>query len=225
MSDLLNVEQNKILTTETSTLTRIVFLRTLINIFSTIAISFLVIISRRVDYIFLGNNVGEASVIEITQLLMLIITTVSFYRLISVASLKSASILVFGFFTVLIIRESDGFFDQISHGFWVYPALIVTFISVTSAVYNGRVMNSLTQLLRIPSMQVLVCSTVLLIVFSRLYGMSDFWKIVMGDFYIRDVKNISEETIELLFYCLIAFNAFKTYSSLKFKHTIYKPEF
>ncbi len=217
MSDLLNVEQNKILVSESNTLTRIVFYRTLTNIFSVIAISFLVILSRRIDYIILENNIGEMSVIELSQLFMLVITVMSFYRLNSIASLKRGSILVLGFFTVLMIRESDGFFDHISHGFWVYPALLVTFSSIAYAVKNGNVMRSLAQLLRIPSMQVLVCSTVLLLVFSRLYGISDFWKVVMGDFYIRDVKNISEETIELLFYCLIALNAFKTNSSLRFK--------
>jgi len=218
MSESLNIEQNQILETNPNTLTKIVFQRTFINIFSTIAISFLVILARRADYIWLGNNIGEQSVTEMMQLLMLVIAAISFYRLISVTSVKGASILVSGFFTVLIIRESDAFLDQIAHGFWVFPALIVTFFSIISAAYNRLIINGFTQLLRIPSMQVLVCMTFFLLTFSRLYGMGDFWKVVMGDAYIRDVKNISEETIELLFYCLIALNAFKTSSTLKFNN-------
>lgn len=215
MPDLLNI--NKSYINNANILNEIVFQRTFINILSSIAISFLVILSRHADYIWLGNNIGEKSVTEMMQLLMLVITTVCFYRLISVASVKSAAILVSGFFSVLMIRESDGFFDQIVHGFWVYPALVMTAITVISAAYNRRIMGAFTQLLRVPSMQSLIYATVFLLVFSRLYGMGDFWKIVMGDLYTRDIKNISEETIELLFYSSIAFNAFKTCSTFNFK--------
>lgn len=217
MPDLLNTDKNQSFTNDTNILNKIVFQQTFINIFSTIAISFLVILSRHADYIWFGNNIGEKSVTEIMQLLMLVITTVCFYRLISVASVKSAAILVSGFFSVLMIRESDSFLDQIGHGFWVYPALVMTALAVISAAYNRRIMGDFTQLLRVPSMQSLIYATVFLLVFSRLYGMGDFWKVVMGDLYTRDVKNISEETIELLFYSSIAFNAFKTCSTFKFK--------
>ncbi|WP_438819310.1 hypothetical protein, partial [Colwellia marinimaniae] len=55
----------------------------------------------------------------------------------------------------------------------------------------------------------LITFIVLLFVFSRLYGMGDFWEAVMAEHYVRDVKDISEETIELLCYAFIAFYAHK----------------
>ncbi|GAW98054.1 hypothetical protein MTCD1_03724 [Colwellia marinimaniae] len=39
--------------------------------------------------------------------------------------------------------------------------------------------------------------------------MGDFWEAVMAEHYVRDVKDISEETIELLCYAFIAFYAHK----------------
>jgi len=53
------------------------------------------------------------------------------------------------------------------------------------------------------------------LVFSRLYGMGSFWQHVMGEHYVRDVKNISEEGIELLCYSLIALSAVRTRRELK----------
>ena len=56
---------------------------------------------------------------------------------------------------------------------------------------------------------------ILLLVFSRLYGMGSFWQHVMGEHSVRDVKNISEEGIELLCYSLIALSAVRTRRELK----------
>ncbi len=59
-------------------------------------------------------------------------------------------------------------------------------------------------------MNLLVTGVMLLLVFSRLFGMGSFWHNVMGDDYVRAVKNIAEEGTELLAYCLIAFASLKT---------------
>jgi hypothetical protein len=47
----------------------------------------------------------------------------------------------------------------------------------------------------------------LLLVFSRLFGEANFWKLVMQDGYMRVVKNTVEEGIELLCYALMAISA------------------
>ncbi|MDX1556111.1 MAG: hypothetical protein R3212_08800, partial [Xanthomonadales bacterium] len=46
-----------------------------------------------------------------------------------------------------------------------------------------------------------------LLVFSRLFGRASFWQSVMGEDYLRVVKNIAEEGTELLGYGLIAIAA------------------
>ncbi|MDF5473975.1 NAD(P)-dependent oxidoreductase, partial [Vibrio parahaemolyticus] len=60
--------------------------------------------------------------------------------------------------------------------------------------------NEMARILQVPHMKLLIGAVVLLLVFSRLYGMGSFWQQVMNESYIRDVKNISEEGMELLCY-------------------------
>lgn len=187
---------------------------TLQNILITAVLSVFVIVALRADYIWIGNGLGEKSFTELFQSLLLLSCALSFYKLTQKNYLSSASVLVCGFFCVLLIRELDAYFDQIRHGFWIYPALTVTAISIVLALRNGNVVRQMAALLEDNNMQVMISFVILLFVFSRLYGMSEFWKSVMSDYYIRDVKNISEETIELLCYSFIALYASKTKNAL-----------
>ena len=176
----------------------------------TTLLSLTVIAAVRVDYFWLENSLGEQSITELLQALFLLLSVLCFYQLKRNNHLPRATTLVSGFFTVLLIRELDAYFDLIAHGFWVYPALIITLSSILYALKGNLLHEQMSRLLDDKNMQALITFTILLFVFSRLYGMGDFWKGVMGEQYVRDVKNISEETIELLFYAFIAFYANKT---------------
>ncbi len=115
-----------------------------------------------------------------------------------------------------MIREMDYWFDMIHHGSWVFPALAVTALACAKAYQGGKgTVNQMAVILQSPYMKLLIGSVVLLVVFSRLYGMGSFWQHVMGEHYVRDVKNISEEGIELLCYSLIALSAVRTRRELK----------
>ncbi|MCG7587258.1 hypothetical protein MHN01_16625, partial [Photobacterium sp. OFAV2-7] len=46
-----------------------------------------------------------------------------------------------------------------------------------------------------------------LFVFARIYGMGDLWQGAMQENYLRSVKNLAEEGVELLAYSLIVFAA------------------
>lgn len=63
--------------------------------------------------------------------------------------------------------------------------------------------------MKVKEFDILVLGMAMLLVFSRLYGMGDFWKEVMDENYIRIIKNISEEAIELLSYLIIAISGSK----------------
>ena len=180
----------------------------------TIALCLFVIGILRVDYIWLGNSVGEKSITESVQSLLLLYTVFTFYTLVRKGVLTSAMTLVGGFFCVVLIREFDAFFDQIIHGFWIYPALMVAVSSVVLALRGKNAYLQMGELLENRNMQIIVTSVVILLVFSRFYGIGWFWKDVMSDSYIRDVKNISEETMELLCYGFIALYTYKTKNSL-----------
>ncbi|MDW1811679.1 hypothetical protein R7O11_21820, partial [Vibrio sp. Vb2362] len=173
-----------------------------LNALMIVAISILVNLSLRLDYVVLGSSLGELSVTETLQLVMLAIASWSFFSLSKQQpQLKHAAILIAGFFAVLIIRETDYWTDMIHHGSWVFPALAVTALACAKAYQGGKgTMNEMATILTVPHMKLLVGAVMLLLVFSRLYGMGSFWQQVMDENYIRDVKNISEEGIELLCY-------------------------
>ncbi len=182
-----------------------------------VAISIVVNLSIRLDYVILGSNLGETSITETLQLTMLAIAAWSFFSLAKqVSEVKHAAVLISGFFAVLMIREMDYWMDMIHHGSWVFPALTLTALACAKAYQGGKgTVNEMADILRVPHMKLLIGSVVLLLVFSRLYGMGSFWRHVMDESYIRDVKNISEEGIELLCYSLIALSAFRTRREIK----------
>lgn len=184
------------------------------NIVITALLSLSVIAVQRLDYFWLENSLGEKSITELLQVAFLLFSVLCFYQLKRAHTLPRATLLVSGFFAVLLIRELDAYFDLIFHGFWVYPALSVTLSAIVYALQDGKLTQQMSVLLDNKHMQTLITFIILLFVFSRLYGMGDFWEAVMGNHYVRDVKNISEETIELLCYAFIAFYAHRTKTSL-----------
>lgn len=148
-----------------------------LNALMIVAISILVNLSLRLDYVVLGSSLGELSVTETLQLVMLAIASWSFFSLSKQQpQLKHAAILIAGFFAVLIIRETDYWTDMIHHGSWVFPALAVTALACAKAYQGGKgTMNEMATILTVPHMKLLVGAVMLLLVFSRLYGMGSFW--------------------------------------------------
>ncbi|UOE82543.1 hypothetical protein LTQ03_17615 [Vibrio splendidus] len=177
-----------------------------------LAIGIVANLALRIDFVLLNGNVGEISATEMLQQLLLIVTSGSFaYLAREKREVKLAALLISAFFAVLFIREMDFWFDKIVHGAWVVPALLVAGSAIFYAIKNGkRTIDQLALILASPHMNLLVTGVMLLLVFSRLFGMGSFWHNVMGDDYVRVVKNIAEEGTELLAYCLIAFASLKT---------------
>ncbi|BCN25685.1 hypothetical protein [Vibrio alfacsensis] len=204
--------QSNVITEETK---RTIY-KSMLSALTIVAISILVNLSIRVDYVLLGSSLGETSVTETLQLIMLAVASWSFYRISKQEpQVSHAAILISGFFAVLMIREMDYWMDMIHHGSWVFPALAVTALACAKAYQGGKAtVNEMATILQSPYMKLLIGSVVLLLVFSRLYGMGSFWQHVMNEHYVRDVKNISEEGMELLCYSLIALSAVRTHREL-----------
>lgn len=167
-----------------------------------LAICIVANLALRIDFILLNGNVGEISVTEMLQQILLIIASGSFaYLAREKREVKHAALLISAFFGVMFIREMDFWFDKIAHGAWIVPALLVAGSAVFYAIKNGkRTIDQLALILASPHMNLLVTGVMLLLVFSRLFGMGSFWHNVMGDDYVRVVKNIAEEGTELLAY-------------------------
>ncbi|OOE84305.1 hypothetical protein BZG72_02740 [Salinivibrio sp. PR6] len=155
------------------------------------------------------NVASESSLIELSQLLLLILTVFTFRRVAKFnPTLCHAAKLMSGFFLVLMIRELDATLDIVMHGFWKVPALLVTGLTLWPAIKHGRdTFTSLAHALSAKSSTMLIVALGLLLVYSRLFGMGELWEQAMGAMYVRDVKNIAEESTELVAYSLIWLSA------------------
>ncbi|WBA10025.1 hypothetical protein [Salinivibrio kushneri] len=155
------------------------------------------------------NVASESSLIELSQLLLLVLTVFTFRRVAKRNhALSQAAKLMSGFFLVLMIRELDATLDLVMHGFWKVPALLVTGLTIWPALKNGRdTFTSLAHALSAKSSTLLIVALGLLLVYSRLFGMGELWEQAMGAMYVRDVKNIAEESTELVAYSLIWLSA------------------
>lgn len=157
------------------------------------------------DLIYLDNGLSESSMTEILQASVLFLSASSFYFIAyKEPSTRHFCVLVAGFFTCMLIREFDEYLDVIVHGFWVYPAL---FVAVSCIAFSSRnlkqTIHTFAHFTQSRHFVSLCLGMALLLVFSRLFGMGEFWKGIMGPEYIRIVKLTAEESLEMLGYIVI----------------------
>lgn len=158
-----------------------------------------------IDIILLGNDVGEASLVEYTQEFLLLVTVFLYYQLAwRHKVMRNAHILVGGFILCMFIREFDSVFDEIVHGFWFYPAITVALVSLalTFGLKPKVTLHQLAEFTRPRQYAYLIIGLVTVLVFSRLFGMKIIWETLLKDGYARVVKNAAEESLELFGYVL-----------------------
>ncbi|WP_413693215.1 hypothetical protein [Psychromonas sp. KJ10-2] len=110
---------------------------------------------------------------------------------------------------MMFVRESDSLLDHhVFDGAWqilvcmIFIALICSLRGQLSQIYKA--LKAYTTL---PSYGVFLSGFITLVAFSRLMGRGSFWHSVMGEQYVRIVKNIVEEGTETLGYTLILLSA------------------
>ena len=165
---------------------------------------------------------GEHSLTEYYQQVLIFSVTCCFVYAVKIDNDNCHfHVLVMGFFTCMLIRELDGFFDQIAHGFWLYPAL---FVFVTCSFYASRNKNGtqegLAKFINHRNFQSIVTALVIILIFSRLFGMGELWKTILADNYIRTAKDTAEEGVELLGYSLLFFSVLGYIRSLHLPYKI-----
>lgn len=164
-----------------------------------------VLVLRR-DVLWLGNSLGEQSLVEFTQAGFLLATSVSFMAL---AALRQEDrrfgVLAATFFAVMLVREQDALLDTlIAHGSWKYIATPMALLALLWAAGNVReTLSGLARFLASRAGTVMLLGLALLLCYSRLLGMTEIWTTVLGDGYARIAKNSVEETTELLGYGFI----------------------
>ena len=161
-----------------------------------------------IDVKWLNDTVQEISVTEVAQeLILAAIVAIFIFLAIRDRASRNLSILIAGFFGCMLIREMDFAFDALAHGAWVWFALLTTLVSLLFALRKPRdAASQLAQFLRHPACGMMMAGLLSVLVFSRLFGIHLLWQNLMQESYLRLVKNMVEEGIELFGYtlCLVS---------------------
>ena len=162
------------------------------------------VLCLHVDVNIIKNGLSEVSLTEIVQeSILLLIVLIHLIRARRNSVQRQCNVLIAGFFLAMLIRELDAVFDLVRHGSWVWFALLVSVVSIIYALRNpAQVAQQLIAYTRSPSYGVMVAGLLTILIFSRLFGMSILWESILQDGYVRIVKNMVEEGIELFGYIL-----------------------
>lgn len=158
------------------------------------------------DVIWFHDFVRENSFTEIVQESMLLMLALLFYcHAWRTPDRRYSSLLIGGFFSCMLIRELDFFFDTLFHGSWVWFALLTAALCLSGASRNvPKALEGLAAFMRHPAYGMMLSGLLCVFVFSRLFGMHELWQELMQDGYNRLVKNMVEEGTELFGYTLCA---------------------
>lgn len=167
------------------------------------ALIFLVIY---VDALTIGTF-GETSLVEICQsVLLAVMSGLLLYGAVTAPHLRTSAILLLGFTFSSLIRENDVWLDLLHPEGWELLAFPVVAAALAYAWYRREVfLEELKVYTESVSFGLLISALSVTYVFSRLFGMGRFWQLVMGDNFDRNIKDMSEECIELLGYGLLLF--------------------
>lgn len=158
------------------------------------------------DIQWLGNSVGEQSLVESLQLILLAITAAAFVSLARRSPTERRfAVLAAGFFACMGIRETDAAWDLVFDGLWQLLVAGVALAAVAYAAADWRAaLRSLGRFLASRAGLLMTLALGILLVHSRLLGMGAIWEGLLDEQYLRVFKNTVEETTELLGYVLIA---------------------
>lgn len=160
----------------------------------------------RQDILVLGNAVGEDSLVEACQLVLLAMSVLAFgllawWR----ADDRRFAVLAAVFFASMLIRENDALLDVLLfHGAWKFLVAPLVIASLAWALGDVRaLLGGLARFVSSHAGTIMLLGLAILLCFSRLFGMTEIWASVLGDGYVRTAKNAIEETGELLGYTFI----------------------
>lgn len=164
------------------------------------------------------SKFSESSYTEYAQsLLLLICSSIYLFVFSKVRFIKTLSLVLFAFSFSSLIREQDSFLDlYVFDGAW-QGAVFVLLVNV--GFYTYRNWSSLLENINIyvgsSAFGIFISGVLTTYLFSRLYGRTTFWTTVMENRYFRNVKNASEECVELYGYGILLVAAMEFLFSLR----------
>lgn len=147
-----------------------------------------------------GRQYSEFGYTEPGQSLLLAAAIVLLVaRLRAVEEFRQLAVCMALLFSILLIRENDQLLEVfLPHGIWKYFAAIPL---VLGAGYfwkhRAAVSAQVAEYARTASFGVMLSAFVVL-AFSRIFGRTGYWEVVMAADYIRVVKNAAQEGTEFL---------------------------
>ncbi|QDW25858.1 hypothetical protein FFJ24_013915 [Pedobacter sp. KBS0701] len=167
-----------------------------------------------------SNKFNEESVVEYVQSLLLLLSALT-YLYISFKHKSSfpLAFALFSFTMASLIREQDAFLDEhVYDGAWQTGAFGLLLLATIIVYRNKRLFfANLNDFVNKFSFGILLSGILTTYIFARLYGRKVFWMAVMENQYTRDVKNVSEESLELFGYTLILIATVEFYLLTKAK--------
>ena len=169
------------------------------------------------DILYFGGDIGDRTLTEITQSLLLVAAVVMFaLRARALPAQRGFLVLVAGFFLCMLIREQDGWLDNVRHGFWLPLALAVAVLAIGYAARYARhsVLPPMARFIGSHGYYYVFFGLVILLVFSRVFGSGNLlWESLMAESYEGRFKNAIQEGLELLGYILIFLGAVSFFRS------------
>ncbi|CAK6487824.1 hypothetical protein PANNVG_00027 [Pantoea sp. Nvir] len=157
-----------------------------------------------IDVNWMNDAMHETSITETLQEVVLAsIAAMFFWSAHRRSAQRGALILIGGFYSCMLIRELDFVFDVVEHGSWIWFALATAAACLAMALRSVRdTLDGLVAFVTNRCWLMTVSGMLIVLVFSRLFGMHQLWQHLMLDGYNRVVKNIAEEGTELLGYSM-----------------------
>ena len=154
--------------------------------------------------------VSEASWTEWTQQFLLLVMVLLAARTARRYVALRAFVVLLGFVALIsLVREfNNTLLAHTEHvlGRWAWKLLVGVCFVPAVLYFRTRLPRLRDDILTVAdsfAFGILISGTLLLHVFSRLYGANEIWRLHMGDAFDRSVARISEESVELVAYGLI----------------------
>ena len=143
-----------------------------------------------IDVNWMNDAMHETSITETLQEVMLAsVAAMFFWSAHRRPNQRGALILIGGFYSCMLIRELDFVFDVVEHGSWVWFALATAAACLAMALRSPRgTLDGLVAFVTDRCWLMTVSGMLIVLVFSRLFGMHQLWQHLMLDGYNRVVK-------------------------------------
>ncbi|MFW0718191.1 hypothetical protein [Pedobacter sp. N23S346] len=149
---------------------------------------------------------SEDSPIETLQSLLLLFSIFALtYGILIYKNWRPLLLLIAEFLFASFVREQDAYLDlHYFDGAWQMIVLFSLPFPIYYAIRNRKLLlENLKVYTSLFAFGMMISGVLTTYIFSRLYGRKIFWMAAMEKDYMRDVKNISEESLETYGYLLI----------------------